>query len=430
MGTTPHARLKKVARPRRIQHVLRGRAYSRIYLDYAAATPLDPQVLKAMTEVAAKAESFGNPSSVHTEGRTARDILERARRNIARTLRVRAEELVFTSGGTESDNLAIVGIGTDIVKHVRQNTKQKLKLQHKPECITTPIEHSAILEPLRVLSEGGMNVITLPVTAEGILPPERLAKEINPHTALVSISLVNSEIGVIQRAREIGTLLRAEQRRRTFQPSALPGPYLHLDASQAAGYLSLSPEDYAADLLTLDAAKIYGPKGVGLLFVRRGVELAPHLRGGGQEEGRRAGTENIVGAVGLSVALARAEAMRAKEVARLSVLQKFFIQELTRRIPGLTLNGSLKRRSPANINVCVPGMDAEFMLIRLDEAGISCSAASACRTLSADGSSYVIEALPGRPGCGAQSLRFTLGRSTTRAQLFRTADVLCHLLNR
>lgn len=382
----------------------------RIYLDYAAATPVDKRVVRAMRPY--DAACFANPSSIHEEGVVARRAVEAARTTIARLLNIRSEEVIFTSGGTEADNLALFGV----VKKARQ------KGIETPHIVTTNIEHPAVLEACRQLEQWGIKVTYVPVEVDGVVDPKKVAAALRPETVVVSVQLANSEIGTIQPLHDIAryiTEYKATQNKNDERAlGVLEYPYFHTDASQAANYLDINFQKYGVDLMTLDAAKIYGPKGVGLLAAKRQVLFEPSQVGGGQERGRRAGTENVPAIVGFSVALNVAANLREKESKRLALLQKYFIKSLEEFYPNrvIIINGNCQKCLPNTVTVCIRnGQEAELAVIRLDALGIACSAGSACTNLSTAAYSYVIEAI--KPECKNTSIRFSFGRQTSRREL-------------
>lgn len=380
---------------------------SRIYADYAAAAPASPEVMEAV--LTASRALRGNPASVHQAGRAARALLEDARTRIARVLSVHSDEIIFTSGGTESNNLALFGT-------VRASESTK------PHLISSVIEHGSVLEPFRRLEKEGASLTILPVDAEGRVSLEALNAALSPETVIVSIAFANGEIGSIERIRDIARVLKAYREKLGRAKHA--APYLHTDASQTALFQTVHPSDLGVDLLTLDASKVHGPLGIGLLYVRRGLLLEPLLYGGGQERGMRSGTENVPGAVGFAEALERAALLRKSEVARLRTLSLFFMKRVSELLPQVVFNSVPESGLPHIVNLTIPGLDAEFAAVKLDTLGISVSSASACRSISADGASYVVEALPGKAGAGASSLRFSFGRGTTRREVERIAEML------
>ncbi len=386
----------------------------RIYLDHASTTPVDNQVLKAMKPYLQ--ESFANPSSIYREGVLAKEAVVNARKNIAKELSCRSEEIFFTSGGTESNNLALLGIF--------RAAKKKIA---RPQVITTQIEHPSILEVMKQIEREGGEVKYISVGENGIVRAADIEKALHPDTVLVSVMQVNNEIGTIQPLRDISRGIKNFQKTLSPKLRALSFPFLHTDASQAANYLSLNIDSLGVDLMTLDSSKIYGPKGVGMLFIKRGIMVEPILFGGGQERGLRSGTENVAGIVGMAEALAIVGKLRdskSEEISRLLALRDYFIFEVLKKFPNARLNGDPKLRLPNNVNICFPGVDAEFAVLKLDNAGIAAASASACNNLSENSASYVIEALPQGRECSRSSLRFTLGRATTKKEIDTVLEIL------
>jgi len=368
----------------------------RVYLDHAATTPLDPRVKEAMEPFLSM--EFGNPGGLYEEGRKAKDAVDDARRTIAQLIGAREEEIIFTSGGTESINLAIFGISD-------------AALSSKLHVITTKFEHHAVLNPCEALQKQGLEVTYLAVGEEGIVNPEDIKKALRPETILVSIMYANNEIGTIQPITEIGKIIKAYKLETKNSKLAF-----HTDACQAAGYLDLTVNNLGVDLMTLNGPKIYGPKGIGVLYKRMGVKIKPQILGGGQEMRLRSGTENVPYIVGMAKALEIAQEEKEKESHRLTELRDYFIAELQKRIPKVALNGHPAKRLPNNVNVSILDIEGEALVLRLDDVGISFSTGSACTSESLD-PSHVILAL-GKPYEFAHSsMRFTMGRSTTRKDL-------------
>jgi len=365
----------------------------RVFLDYASVTPIDEKVAEEVKKV--QKNFWANPSSLHTEGEKAKNILEEARTKIARILHCRNNEIFFTTGGTESINLAILGI----VKNRRQFSN------FVPHIITSAIEHPAVLEPIKsLLKNKEIEVSFIAPNEKGIINPESIKKEIKENTVLVIVQHANNEIGVIQPIRKI--------------KSVIGDTYLLVDACQSILYENVSLERLGADLLVLDGIKMYGPRGMGILAVKHGVHISPVFFGGGQEGGLRSGTENVAGAVGLAKALELAHQKSEKESIRLKKLRDYTIKEILKFFPNASLNGDLENRLANNINICFPEQDSEFLVIKLDTMGFAISAASACHTLSLENGSYVIESL-GKLKCSSSSLRITLGRDTKKTDLDR-----------
>lgn len=376
----------------------------RIYLDHAATSYLDSRVKKAMEPF--WAEKFGNPSSLHYEGREARKAIDLARKDIAKIINCKQEEIIFTSGGTESNNLAIFGI-VGVYKGLTF-VKQRLNLCH---IITTKIEHPSVLNPIKFLEKNGVEVTWLDVGKEGIVNPKDVEKALKPETILVSVMYANNEIGTIQPIVEIGKILKKHK------------AVFHIDACQAGGYLDLNVEKLGVDLMTVNGSKIYGPKGVGFLYVKKNTALNPLVHGGEQEKKIRPGTENVPGIVGLAEALKITQKEKNKEVKRLTGLRNYFIKWLTIEIPKTFLNGHPQKRLPNNINISILGVEGESVILYLDEKGVACSTGSACSSESLE-PSHVIMALNRPHEYGHGSVRLTLGRNNTKRDIDYVMKVL------
>ena len=380
-----------------------------IYMDHAATTPLDPRALEAMQSFFA--ETSANPSSFHTPGLRAKEAVAAARQSIAKILNAREDEVLFTSGGTESNNLALIGI-------IRAYAE---KGRH---VITSTIEHPAVLEPLRFLAKKKEIELTeIAVGRDGIVNPDDVATALRPDTILVSIMYANNEIGTIQSIADIG---REVLKWRKAQ--SLPFPYFHTDACQAAGVLDLDIEKLHVDLMTLNGGKIYGPKGIGMLYVRRALKLEPLVRGGGQEKGFRSGTENVPGIIGLATALEFAQAGKDTENARLTLLRDRLVTGLL-KIPKSRLNGHPTNRLPNNANISFLDIEGEAAVLYLDAEGVYVSTGSACASLSLD-PSHVILATGLSYEAAHGSLRFTLGRDTTEADVDHVIAVMPGIVER
>lgn len=355
-----------------------------IYLDHAATTPVRPEVLEAMLPYFS--EDFGNPSSIYALGRRSHQALEEAHQMVAGVLNCRPTEVIFTGGGSEADNLAIKGVAT----------AARRRGQH---IITSAIEHHAVLHTCAYLEQQGFEVTYLPVDATGQVDPDAVAAALREDTALVTIMYANNEVGTIQPIAAIGAVCRA--RRVPF----------HVDAVQAGAALDLDVARLQVDLLSLSAHKVYGPKGVGVLYARQGTRLQPQILGGSQERNRRAGTENVAGAVGAATALCLAAAEREQERARLVALRDRLISGVL-SIPGARLTGHPTERLPNSASFTLSEVEGESLLLNLDLAGIAASSGSACSTGAVD-PSHVLTAM-GIPADEARGhLRLTLGRSTT-----------------
>lgn len=369
----------------------------RVYLDHAATTPVDPEVAEAMARVLA--ETHGNASSVYAEGREARALVDRARDEVAAALGAGPAEIVFTSGGTESDNLALRG--TFIA---RKGDGDRI--------VTTAIEHHAVLDTAHALAEQAhARVTVLPVDREGRVSADDVARAIDPGTVLVSVMHGNNEIGTLQPIAEIGTVCRER------------GVTFHSDAVQTVGALPFDVGEIPVDLVSVNAHKFYGPKGVGALYVRQGTRLATLQTGGGQERGRRTGTENVAGIVGLGIAMRLAQAHREAESARQAGLRDRLIDGVRTRIPDSILTGHTLHRLPNNASFCFPGTQGEALVVSLDLAGFAVSSGSACTSGSTE-PSHVITALGLDRATAQGSLRLTVGRGTTVADIDALLEAL------
>ncbi len=389
----------------------RGGFMKRIYLDHAATTYLDPRVKSAMEPFWEK--DFGNASTIYKEGVDARNALNQARKTIAFIIGSHPDEIIFTNGGTESDNLAIFGVA-----NLFKTNKNSRSLHFvKGHIITSKIEHHAVLKPCEFLEKENFKITYLDVNKDGIVDLKKLKKSLRKDTILVSIMYANNEIGVIQPIREIAKIIRDFKKRHGV------GPLFHTDAIQAAGYLDLNVQKLGVDLLSVNASKIYGPKGIGFSYIKRGVKLSPIIYGGGQERGLRPGTENIPAIIGLAKALEISQNMREKEAKRLAVLRDYLIKGILKKIKGASLNGHPLLRLPNNVNVSIPGIEGESLVLYLDAQGISCSTGSACASQDLE-PSHVITALGKLKEEGHCSVRFTLGRKTQKADIDYALKVL------
>ena len=377
-----------------------------IYLDHAGTTAMDPLVLEAMLPYFS--QLYGNPSSVHTVGQEARHALDTARERVANVLHCRSNEVVFTSGGTEADNAAIHGAATAL-----QETGNHI--------ITSSVEHHAVLHPCQYLENMGFEVTYLPVDAHGMVSPASIYNAITDRTTLVTVMLGNNEIGSINPISEISAAVkrRADELERTI--------VVHTDAVQAAGFLELNVRTLGVDMLSLSGHKFYGPKGSGVLFVRRGAPFLPLILGGGQERERRSGTENIAAIVGLSVALELADSARAENSARCTVLRDLIIERVLAEIPGTQLNGHPTERLPNNVNFSFEGVEGEPILLGLDLSGIAASSGSACSSGSLE-PSHVLLALGQTAELARGSLRITLGKENTEEEVYYLLKVLSDLV--
>ena len=377
-----------------------------VYLDHAGTTSMDPRVLEAMMPYFS--QLYGNPSSIHTVGQEARYALDESRERVAQVLGCRAREVVFTGGGSESDNAAIHGVATAL-------------LETGNHIITTSAEHHAVLHTCQYLEGLGFEVTYLPVDAYGMVQPEAVYQAITEKTTLVSIMYANNEIGTINPIPEIGEVVhnRAAELERTI--------IMHTDAVQAAGFLDLNVRRLCVDMLSLSGHKFYGPKGTGVLYVRRGTPFLPLILGGGQERERRAGTENIPGIVGLSVALELADSQRQETAALCSALRDRIIDVVLTRVPKCQLNGHPTERLPNNVNFSFEGVEGEPILLGLDMARIAASSGSACSSGSLE-PSHVLLALGQSAELARGSLRITLGKGNTMEEVDYLLEVLVGLV--
>ncbi|WP_031459073.1 cysteine desulfurase family protein [Chloroflexus sp. MS-G] len=373
-----------------------------IYLDHAATTPLDPRVLEAMLPFLSG--TSGNASSIHQVGRAALQALDDAREQVALVLGCQPKEIVFTSGGSESINLALKGVA------------MALRAQGKNHLISSTIEHHAVLHALDYLVEyEGFRVTLLPVDRNGRVNPADLSTALRPETALVSVMYANNETGVVQPIADLAAICRER------------GVLFHTDAVQAPGQLPLDVNALGVDLLSLTAHKFYGPQGVGLLYLRRGTPLVPQINGGAQERRRRAGTENIAGIVGLAKALTIAESERTTHASRLRALSERLIDGVLTRIPQSWLNGDRESRLPSIVNLGFACIETESLLLLLDQRGICASSGSACTSGSLE-PSHVLLAMGLSPEEANGSIRFSLGKQTTDEQIDIVLDLLPDLV--
>jgi len=365
-----------------------------VYLDYAAATPIDPEVLQTVLPYWDK--RYGNASSMHESGRRAKGAIDSARAAVAEVLHCEPEEIIFTGSGTESDNAAVLGAARGA--RVRGN-----------HIIISAIEHKAVLESAQQLKNEGFDVSILPVDAHGTINVEKCLQLVTDKTVLVSVMYANNEMGTIEPIQKLSAALRERRAGSTF-------PYLHTDACQAAGFLTLNVAELGIDLMTLNGSKIYGPRGIGALYKKKGVSLVPLIVGGEQEQHLRAGTESVPLIVGFAAALTKAERMRAAESTRLTTLRDFFIDRLLKKIPQAMLNGHPVDRLPNNIHISVPNIEGESILLMLDRHRVEASTGSACSAYDLQ-PSHVLLALGQNAELAHGSIRFTLGRHTTKEEL-------------
>lgn len=352
-------------------------------------------------------QKFGNASSIHNFGQQGCEALDKSRSDIAKIINCEPEEIVFTSGGSEADNLAILGIVEGVIKsHIKDII---------PHVITSQIEHKAILETVRRLeNEGIISATYVRVNRRGLISPHSVRKAVRPNTILVSIMYVNNETGVIQPIRDIGKIIEKINKKRMKSKDLRI--YFHTDAVQAAGFLELNTQYLHIDLMTISAHKIYGPKGIGLLYLKKGVPLSPQITGGEQEGGRRAGTENVASIVGLAAALKLAKFNQSLEAGRIKNLRDYLERKIKKEIPAVSINGGLNQRVPHISNLSFKGAEGESILLSLDLDGIAASSGSACTSGSLE-PSHVLVAMGVNPLLAQSSIRFSLGKMNTKKEL-------------
>ena len=380
-----------------------------IYLDHAATTPLDPDVGRAMFPHAV--QTWGNPSSIYQAGQDARAVLDDARRTVAGVLGAAASEIVFTSGATESDNLALAGVAWA--------ARLADPAQQLPHIVTTAIEHSAVLETARWLERVGFDVTYVGCDRDGLVDPAVVAAAIRAETCLVSVMYANNEVGSVQPIAEVGRL------------AAAVGVPLHVDATQAPGLLPIRVDHLGASLMSLSAHKFYGPKGAGLLYVRNGTRIAWQQHGGGQEGGRRGGTEDVAGVVGLATALDRAEAFRPEYARHCRDLRDRLQAGILAAVDDITINGPADEslRLPNILNVTLRGVQGETLLLNLDMQGIAASAGSACTAGNSE-PSHVLLAMGLTDEAARSTVRLSVGRSNTAEQIDEVVDVVAESVAR
>ena len=376
----------------------------RIYLDNAAATPLDPAVKREI--FVCEDKIFGNASSLHKSGLSAKNLIDKSRNLVAKVLNAGTDEIIFTGSGTEANNLATLGIARALKKYGKH-------------IVTTSIEHHSVLNACKKLSKEGFKITYVGVDKNGIVNPDDIKKAVRKDTVLVSVAYANNEIGTIQPIQQIAKAIR------NFRKNNKPGaneklPVFHSDACQAAGYMDLNVQKLGIDLLSLNGSKIYGPKGVGCLFVKRGINIEPIMFGGSQERGLRPGTESPPLIVGFAKALELADKNREKESGRLVKLRDYAVSKMLAEIPGSSLNGDAKERLPNNINISFEDVDGEMLVFALDKKGIEVSTGAACTT-SETGPSHVLKAIGKKSG---DNLRVTLGRFNAKKDVDYLIKVL------
>jgi cysteine desulfurase len=374
----------------------------KVYLDHNATTPVHPEVLAAMLPY--YQEKFGNPSSIHGFGREAKVALDEAREKVAQLLGVSSSEIFFTSGGTESDNLAVKGVAfanRDKGRHI----------------VTSKIEHHAILESCKFLEKEGFTVTYLPVDSKGVIDPEDLRKALRNDTVLVSIMYVNNEVGSIQPLEDISRIVKEK------------GIYLHTDAVQALGKIPVDVRKLNVDMLSVSGHKIYGPKGVGAAYIRKGVRITPWSHGGHHERSRRAGTENVPGIVGFTKAAELAFRELEDQNRHLKNLTETFYRKLVDTIPDVILNGDLNSRAVNTLNLSFKGVEGESVILSLDLKGVAVASGSACTSGTLE-PSHVLSAMGITPEIAQGAIRFSFGRDNTVEDIEYVAGILPEIVNR
>ncbi|MFH1542326.1 MAG: cysteine desulfurase NifS [bacterium] len=375
----------------------------RIYLDYAATTPMHPAVLEAMLPYFN--ERFGNPSSIHAFGQEAKGAIERAREQVAALINSRPEEIIFTSGGTEANNLAIFGVcGANKGKHI----------------ITSSIEHHAVIEPCKYLAKQGYKITYLPVDKFGMVNPEEVINGLTKDTVLVSIMHANNEIGTIEPIEEISNKIKVISKKSIL---------FHTDAVQSVSSIDVDVNKLDVDLLSMAGHKFYGPKGVGALYVRKGTKIAPFMLGGGQERGLRPTTENVAGIVGFGRACEIAKLRLFDRQKKLDTLREKLLNGIMAKVPDVFLNGHPEKRLPKNLNLSVKYIEGESIILNLDLEGIAASSGSACTSGSIE-ASHVQKAIGLEPALARGAVRFTLGRLTTDSDIEKVLEVFPRIVAR
>jgi cysteine desulfurase len=376
---------------------------NRVYLDYNATTPVEPEVLDAMLPYFSA--EFGNAASIHTPGQRARAAVETAREQVAALIGARPQEIIFTSGGTESDNHAIFGVvAQPLLPHLSLPNGAVGPGEVGKHIITTAIEHEAVLNACQAVEKEGVRVTYLPIDPEGQIDLEQLRRALRPETALITIMHANNELGTVQPLEEIGRI------------AAKADVYFHTDAVQSAGKIPIDVNVLAVDLLSLSGHKLYAPKGIGALYVRGGTRLRQLLYGGHHQRGFRPGTESVPGIVGLGKAAEIARHSLADDARRVSAFRDKLQQGLLERVPQSRVNGGSAPRTPNTTNLVFPGVEGEALLISLDLKGLACSTGAACSSGAVE-PSHVLTAIGLPPEEARASLRFSLGRHTTSADI-------------
>jgi cysteine desulfurase len=374
----------------------------KIFLDHAATTPADPRVVEAMLPYFT--DSFGNPSSIHSLGLETRTAVAEAREKVASLIGATSDEIIFTSGGTEADNLAIKGVA-----HANAHKGKHI--------VTTRIEHHAVEESCRYLEKQGFRLTHVGVDKEGLVDPKDVEKAVTAETILISVMHANNEVGTVQPIAEIGKMAKAR------------GIYFHTDAVQTVAHIPTKVDELAVDLLAISAHKLYGPKGVGVLYVRKGTRIASFMHGGGQERGLRASTENVPAIVGLGKAAEIAQAEMDAESRHVTRLRDKLIKGLLDRIPQVRLNGHPTQRLPNNVNISIASVEGEALAVSLDLEGIAASTGSACSSEDAE-PSHVLTAMGVPVELARGSVRFSLGKQNTDAEIDRVLEAFPRIVSR
>jgi cysteine desulfurase len=383
--------------------MIKEKEKNNFYLDYAAATPIDPRV---QAEIDKNRMVFGNPSSLHSYGRKAAGLLQKSREKIASFLNAKSEEVFFCSGGSESDNWAIQGVA-------------RAREKEGKHIVISAIEHKAVNASAKNLQNLGFLVDFCPVDENGLIDKGKLESLVGDETILVSIIMANNEIGVIQDIAELVKIVKQKNVK----------TYFHTDACQAVNYLDIDVQKTGVDLMTLNGSKIYGPRSVGVLYIKKGTKIVPIIWGGGQENGMRAGTENVVEIVGMAVAMDIADKLKIQENNRLYLLREKIFSRLEKDVEGLVINGDKKKRLCNNVNISIPGVEGETLLLYLDEAGFAVSTGSACSASDLK-PSHVLLAIGRSDELAHASLRITLGRYTSTETVDNLLNVIPGLVEK
>lgn len=381
----------------------------RIYVDYAALTPVDKRVIREMKRYGSA--EYGNPSSLYKEGVAAKAAIILMRKKIADFFHAHADEILFTGSGTEANNIALQGVVADLI--TRQGKTYK-----DIHMLISAIEHPSIIECVIALQKLGVQVEKIAVNERGIVDVKDLKEKIRPNTAIVSVMMVNNEIGTIQPIYEIAKLIR--HARKVNGGSSYP--YFHTDASQAVQYIPMDVRNLGVDMITVDAHKMYGPRGIGALWLRRDTAISPIIFGGKQERGLRSGTENLPGIAGFAKAFELIQGKYQKEVDRIRNIRENFLTQMLKEFPQAVLNGDREERIENNASIYFPGIDGEFLVLQLDAFGISCSTKSSC--LRDEDESYVIRAIGGDHARASSSIRFSFGRESRMSDISRIIRAL------